>query len=93
MITEFFCDRCGQKITLPKGERPIIYPKLEVSRDVCYACKNDIAGLDIKLNQKFTKIIREIDKEMFPFANNIIEVQGINAHAGPIYKIGDKATS
>jgi len=109
MITEFICDRCGQKITLPKGGRPMIYPKLEVPRDVCYACKDDITGLDIKLNQKFAKIIRDIDKEMFPAANNILEfgnnenisqqsdvaksIYSALIYPKPIYKIGDVATS
>lgn len=74
MIKKANCDRCGNEIKLVEGERPLLYVKLQKPREVCSKCAPMIDNLDKKLNQKFQRIMFEIDKEMFPAVNNIIQI-------------------
>lgn len=74
MISKFICDRCGSTVELQPGEKHTVYSKLKEPRDVCFGCRNAIEILDKELDNKFANIINEIDKKMFPVANNIIKI-------------------
>jgi len=75
MIREAVCDRCGAKIKLAIGQMPLTYLKLIKPRQVCMKCAPIIEVADKKLDKKFKAIMLELDKELFPNADNVVEIK------------------